>query len=580
MSNRELVSVAIVGAGPRGLSALESLYYNIAKCSVDKTVKTLLFEASGQLGNGQVYHMKQPDSNWLNVSDRGLTIPARQALKGPHFNVPAFPSYHDWSGFDREVDTGSKPDNFTTRSHMGVYLNQRFTSLADVLIKNGLLEVIHESIVHLDYKNNRFIIRSDKGKYIANECVLTVGHQPTKLDEQLSKWKTKVSATSGSKLFEYPYPIEDVKQNIQHGDVVALRGFGLAMIDVARALSEGMGGDFTVLDRSTRKMSYTFKDKDKVLIVPFSLNGLPMTPKPLSLNLDVPFIPTENELASFEGRLSTSVHDSSLIRNTRFLTSAIIPLIVQKFMALDERARAHSLSYSALEKIVEQWLEDGSIEHDLIISKSLAAYDSMQRFVDMATGRSRISLDYCIGQVWRHCQPTMYKALSFTDLDDEIIAEVIQLDERLKRYSYGPPVDSLTQMLALVDAGAMTLDFVNDPEISLTGKGWELKEGKGKIVANVMIDTVLDSPKLLDINSSLVKSLLEDSLVEPIHTSLGISTYKNALVELEEEREEIPLAVLGRLAKGSIIGVDAILECFGNRSDAWAKGVMERLGII
>ncbi|MEM1215355.1 MAG: hypothetical protein AAGJ82_06710 [Bacteroidota bacterium] len=35
--------------------------------------------------------------------------------------------------------------------------------------------------------------------------------------------------------------------------------------------------------------------------------------------------------------------------------------------------------------------------------------------------------------------------------------------------------------------------------------------------------------------------------------------------------------LLGRLAKGSVIGVDAILKCFGERKRQWAKVLTKRI---
>ena len=60
-------------------------------------------------------------------------------------------------------------------------------------------------------------------------------------------------------------------------------------------------------------------------------------------------------------------------------------------------------------------------------------------------------------------------------------------------------------------------------------------------------------------------------------TELGIETKKNGIVISSENEKQIPIAVLGRLAKGSVIGVDAILECFGDRIEDWAKSFVERL---
>ena len=42
----------------------------------------------------------------------------------------------------------------------------------------------------------------------------------------------------------------------------------------------------------------------------------------------------------------------------------------------------------------------------------------------MAVGAAPVSLDYCIGQVWRHCHPSIYKALSHSGLKDEVLADI------------------------------------------------------------------------------------------------------------------------------------------------------------
>ncbi|MDB4293551.1 FAD/NAD(P)-binding protein, partial [Maribacter sp.] len=504
----------------------------------------------------------------------------RASINGSDFAIPSFPSYQTWSGFDERKDVGTIPDKFPLRSELGTYLSERYDAIAKDLVMLGKLEVVLAKVTSLDYSDGEFKITTDgKETYSADEVVLTIGHQPTKVDKQLVAWKEKLEADTALQLFTAPYPVDNISKDVKKGDVIALRGFGLAMIDVARALTEGLGGSFELLDKNTRKMSYRPSEENEVQLVPFSLDGLPMTPKPLHLDLDEPYMPSKEELEVFAERLRNSVRKGGKVSDTRFLIDAITPLIVKKYLSLGDDAYTHTLTESELEHIATQWLEDGSTEHALIISKSLPAYQSMTAFVEMATGHTKISLDYCLGQVWRHCQPTMYKELSFTDLDDTLIAEIIQLDERLKRYSYGPPVDSLRQLLAMIDEGAMTLDFVNDPDIELNANGWKLRLEDKQVVANSMVDSVLDSPKLLTVNSPIVKSLLSDSLVEPVHSALGISTTENALVELAAEKEIIPLAVLGRLAKGTIIGVDAILECFGERSELWAEGVVERLGI-
>jgi hypothetical protein len=187
-----------------------------------------------------------------------------------------------------------------------------------------------------------------------------------------------------------------------------------------------------------------------------------------------------------------------------------------------------------------------------------------------------VSLDYCIGQIWKHCQPTIYEQLSYNACKEEVFAEIIHLDERLKRYSYGPPVESIQQLLALDAAGVINFDFVNDPKIELTPKGWQLESEGQVITANMMINSVLDAPQIKLVDSPLVKNMLSHDIIQAVHDDFGVATDDFGYLIPQDSKESISIALLGRLAKGTIIGVDAILECFGNRPESWALKAAER----
>ncbi|RCW89817.1 FAD/NAD(P)-binding protein [Winogradskyella arenosi] len=236
------------------------------------------------------------------------------------------------------------------------------------------------------------------------------------------------------------------------------------------------------------------------------------------------------------------------------------------------------IHHSELESVVIHWLKHENYRHHLLLDHKTEVYQQIKTYIGMALGDTSVSLDYCIGQVWRHCQPTLYKAFSHAKIDEGIIKEVIALDERSKRYSYGPPIESMQQVLALVDADVLSLDYVNNPKIILTPKGWNLENNaKTTISCSAMVNSVLDAPQLLKVDTPLIKNLLEDDLIQPIHSALGIETTSEGFVKTPHKDDNLAIAVLGRLAKGSVIGVDAILECFGPRIETWAKAQVERL---
>lgn len=578
--NKENVNfdVGIIGCGPRGLSALESLYSQAAKSKV--LPKVLLFEVTDYPGAGPIYDLHQPDSNWLNVSIRTLAVPPRKEAKFEQFSIPGFPDFQQWSGYSDSDEAEVALDEFPLRSKLGAYLHERYQSIASVLIKQGLATMIQKEVDRVDVLNGVVQIGVVGGQnYLVMETVLCIGHQPISFDEQMTAWNYRVAQLDAVVLFTQPYPVAPIIKLCaeQNSATIAIRGFGLAMIDVARALSEGLGGKFVLTDEATRTMEYKPSGQEPNLIIPFSLDGLPMAPKPLHKKIDCLYAPTEKELSDYESSLIKSIESKTALDATDFLIHAIAPIAARKFIGLGTKAMAHELHEDDIINSVTSWLSDAEFSHPLIISIETPAGLAMKKFIDMATGIGKVSLDFCIGHVWRHCQPTMYRLLSFAPLSDDRIADIVQLDERLKRYSYGPPVDSLQQMLALVNAGIISLDFVNDPDIALEEGGWKFGLVGKTAIAEIMVNSVLDAPQILKVVSPLPKGLINNRGVEPLHDKLGLRTKKNALVESKRSDNTMPVALMGRLAKGTLIGVDAIAECFGKRSEYWAAGVVKRL---
>ena len=569
--------LAIIGGGPRGLAALESVYSLAIKNDVPQKLNTILFEAKGLPGAGRIYDFDQPDTNWLNYSERALLLSGRPSFKGDDLKIPAFPSFHEWSSYD----TGQSEQNvdmFPLRSTMGKYLNERYESIASVLRNKRLLKVILAEVTETDWESNKFkIIIDDKSVFEADELVLTIGHQPTEHSDQMKKWIEFSNGNSSVELITSPYPIENILKSdkLNSETTIALRGFGLAMIDIMRCLTIGRGGKFNIIDEVTRRMRYIKSGEEPAKILPFSLDGLPLSPKPLNQKIDHWFLPTDDEIENFKSEVALAAERGDA-NGLNFLVAIIAPIIVRVFKMLGGKAQTSTLGSEELTDIVRSWLLDDSFSHRLIVPKSNAPKDTMENFVGMATGTNSISLDFCIGQVWRHCEPSLYRAMSFSNLDKGVVADVIALDERLKRYSYGPPVDSMQQMLALIEAGIINLDFVDDPEITTAEEGWLLSSNNNKIKVDMIVNSVLDPAKLLKTNSPIVRNLLHKSMVKPVHGELGISTEKNACVQLSDEATSIPLAVLGRLSKGTIVGADAVLQCFDGRADLWAKGLLSR----
>jgi uncharacterized NAD(P)/FAD-binding protein YdhS len=572
--------IAIVGLGPRGLYALEKFLREYSEKGQAKDFFLLLFDCSKYQGAGEAWNLEQPVTNWMNITERALQdLQGRPEIRFSDVLLPSFPSYSEWVDTTSDSSLSKDEDTFPPRAKMGRYLNERFTSIITILISNKKVELFKKRILKIDYEQGNFtLLDNTQVTYSCNEVLLTIGHQPTQLSKQLKSWINHVKDKDEITLFENAYPTSKIiaSKNIDDGSIVGLRGFGLAMIDVARALTICRGGSFETIDPFTKEVNFSTSPGVPKNIIPFSLDGLPLVPKPLNPELDKPFTPTSSEISTFGDKISEAAKGITEVSDISFLLDGIAEIAARVYFNILQTADTYNYKRKELSNCTINWLQDATHEHALIYSRTNEVTNAISDFIKMATGEVTPSLDYCVGQVWRHCQPTIYQELSHAKISNEIMAEIIELDEHMKRYSYGPPVASMQQVLALSEAGIMDLDYVSDPQINLSDNGWELASKEKSIVCNVMIDCVLNSPKLLKVNSSLVKSLLGNDIVKPIHSELGIHTHTNGLVDTEDDTQNIPIAVLGRLSKGSVIGVDAILECFGPRTKDWAKGVIAR----
>lgn len=570
-------TLAIIGIGPRGLYALENLVLNLSLSK--KKLNILCFEPEDDAGAGQVWRKQQSESNWANIPERALQdLPGRPEIIYGNDSIKSFPSYTDWVNFNH--NRSSEPDIFPTRSSIGDYLNERYNTLQIQNLSAISFKLNKEKVVMVKSVDNKLQVVTDIGNlYDVDDVLITIGHQPTKLSTQIKSWKEHADLHDNLYAFENCYPVSQFEFINDKSDVtIGIRGFGLAMVDLMRALSSGAFGSFKTTNSNTLKTSFTKDTDKKITIVPFSLDGLPLAPKPLNKKIDELFKPSDADLESLKIQIESVAQSHSDLTDINFLIEPIADISTKIFSSANLKTKSHSLNYNQLKTLALAWFKNEDIDHELISIKNSSTYILIKNYIDMALHEDYISLDYCLGQVWRHCQPTLYKSLSHSNLNNDLIKKILDLDDRIKRYSYGPPVESMQQMVALIDSKVINLDYINDPEIELTSNGWTLINSKNdSITTTIMIDSVLDAPKLIKVDSPLIKNLLSDNLIRPIHSELGIETDSYGIVKSSDSTYNSTISLLGRLSKGSVIGVDAILECFGTRVEDWAENYVKNL---
>ncbi|WP_029331324.1 FAD/NAD(P)-binding protein [Gillisia marina] len=223
--------IAIIGAGPRGLSALENLFIQLSENKKEEAVVVSIFETSETPGSGNIWNAEQLRTNWLNISERALkNLPGRAPITLGDHNIPEFPAYSNWLPEEEQNPDEQEPDKFPERSKLGTYLNERFTSIAVELQMAGYLKILRSQVINIEYKENIFSLEAEDDCFEFDEVLLSVGHQPTKISDQLKKWKEHEKSNSKLQVFEEAYPVEEflTSEKINETSSIAIRGFGLA----------------------------------------------------------------------------------------------------------------------------------------------------------------------------------------------------------------------------------------------------------------------------------------------------------------------------------------------------------------
>lgn len=571
-------TIGIVGVGPRGLAALESLFLvkSNSKSSLDLHVK--LFEASPYPGAGQIWTPDQVETNLSNIHERNLSndLAGRPSINVDDIFIPEFPGYADWLTDRKDAPANASKDHFPARSKLGIYLYERFLTIYDALKGQNKAELFSAEIVQIDAnEQSGIIITKDAQQHMVDEIVLTIGHQPTYDSEQLQLWDTHAKQNN-LKLYKVPYPVGALETDaITPETKIALRGFGLSMVDQVRALSIGFGGSFVPIADSV-ELNYIPSEEAPRELVAFSLNGLPPVPKPFSGEIDSLFEPSEEEFKLLIQAVEQAEANASTISDASFLIEAIAQITSSVYKRLGSKARATDLSADDLTELTLKVIKKPDSEHTLLVSTKKDTLEAMLLYLHMAYGKTKISLDYCLGQVWRFALGVLYHDYTYMNLGDDAMVDVVKYIEASKRYSYGPPVKSLQQLIALVKAGVLNLDFVADPEINLVPEGWQLRKDGKTIVVQVMVNSVIDAPQLAKVSSPLIAHLRTDKRVDAVSYKLGLHTLEDGRIISKGGNTHQNIALLGRLAKGSVVGVDDLIECFGKPARKWAEGVLNR----
>ncbi|MEO4041127.1 FAD/NAD(P)-binding protein [Hoeflea sp. CAU 1731] len=541
MDDNSAKKIAVVGCGPRGLGALEALAARLSRDGSPVSVDA--YDPFPMLGAGPNFDPDESEVCRLNIPIRDIEI-----------DTPAFsrcPPFVEW------LSDAPDPDDFPQRAVLGRYLWFRYTGLAEL----GVLAVTHQIMwVERVQRNEKgwwlLAARNWRGPY--DEILLTLGQPETAPDDQLAEWRRHAGTSFGTLAKAYPAKQLQAQAADWADKTVAIRGFALSAFDILRVLTTAQGGRFDA-------GGYHRSGREPERILPFSLDGKPPFPKPETEALDARFALTAQETETFAKAIAKAAAATS--QKARDLVDAALTPAVMRIL---HNCGADADAQYVADWLRKEWEDPGSQE----ISGSR---ETLNDGIAMAEGARAPSVGFAVGQVWRKWQNEFRSGFNTAETPPETAQTLIGFDEGLKRYSYGPPIASSRELVALIEAGVVSLDFAVDPDIALTAAGWTLKKADHAAEASVMIDSVLPNPDLEAVRSPLLSGLLDDGLLTPFADGFGAHTDADRTLIGRDGQKAPGLCLLGRLALGSVAAADSLHDCFGAASDRWAGGVIDRL---
>lgn len=254
MAERAPFTLAVVGAGPRGVGVLERLGANSGLLR-ERRLEVHLIDPFPP-GPGRVWRYDQSPLLRMNSMPEDVTMFTDESVKmaGP---VRRGPTLLEWArevrdgALDAEVPsdvvaelTALDSFDFPTRRLQSAYLTWVYRKVLGDL-PEGITVVEHAArAVGVD---NCAVRLSDGTSLAADAVVFTVGHLDAEPDDRERELVT-FAARHGLAYYPAGYTADVDYSGVAPGETVLVRGFGLAFVDLMLLLTEGRGGRFEELE--------------------------------------------------------------------------------------------------------------------------------------------------------------------------------------------------------------------------------------------------------------------------------------------------------------------------------------------
>lgn len=518
MRSPDALRIAIVGCGPKGLYALESLC-RIAAKRPHIRFRVAVFEPAAAAGAGGIYAPDQPHYLVMNFPV------CRIDASPPDCAASGIPDLLTW--LTGHHPRHAEPHAYVPRAIVGEYLAWVFGTVRRDAPPNVSMTVRRETVTRLDRTNTGWVLGTATDRRCRfDEVLIATGHQD---------WRRQGGHPDPAIDIASPFPPHEKLdlRRVPPGSVVHCKGYALTFLDAMLALTEGRGGVFAPDGLDWR---YRASGNEPKVIRPHSRTGRPMRAK-LEHRLAVPSCPQ-----GFWDHARLMFSNRSDRNRTASFGADVWPWMLG---IADRAIGAPSGAADAF-----------FAERCSTVFDAPRSFDDLKLGHDIAMGRAGPDIGWAIGECWRRLYPNLVGWVSHRSLDAPDARLFRQVAAEMERLAFGPPAGSVGKLICLIDRGLVDLSDIAQP----AGPG-------------VCIDATIPPPGAAALAEPL-RGLLANRLVE--RGILGGLMVDETAAALVDGRPVGGLSIIGRATEGCVLGNDTLSRHLHDLPERWAGRVVGR----
>lgn len=491
------MKIAIIGAGPRGLSVAERVI-EWARLK-EEDIQLTMFDPYGV--GGKVWRENQPLSLLMNSVTSQVTLFTDTSFTGEG-PIVAGPNLYEWTkefGFQfiQQHHPSNRlsllkecqelgPNDHCSRVMYGLYQKWFFERLQTRLTNQTSITFFSDNVTAVKRNQEKYYVYTKSVEFTADQVIMALGHQ----ENQLTDFEQGLADYAGEHRLFYSSPKNAADalpalKSIPEQQPVIIRGLGLAFFDYLTLLTTERGG---VYETKAGKYHYQASGKEP-LIIAGSGRGFPYHPRGLNQKeYGVQYVPaflTPNYLkkARQQGRISPDEFFGLLKKEVEL--AYYLALIDENYPSIEktkfkqrfikEKGSTEAvLAFSIEEASLFDW---AFIEHP---EEQQAAGEGFRSYL-----LDYLTWDITEAQKGNQTGPITTAFDSLKDLRDQvrfIMDEELLMAVEYKQWlwewftplsaflSIGPPVERIMELKALIEAGIV---IILGPDMRI-----EMKEGQ------------------------------------------------------------------------------------------------------